>query len=237
MMKRAIIVKKIQQFISALFISLTLIASPALANDFGTAVTAYSKGDYQTALTLFSSLAEQGDAKAQFILNAMYEYGEGTVKNSAEAFKCYKSAAEQGLAEAQYNLGVMYENGRGTVKNYADAFKWYKLAAKQGHAWAQNNLGLMYKDGIGTIKDSYEAFKWFKLAAKQGLAEAQRNLAIQYALRSDFITAHQWANIIQLTGGNSTDVIEQLEKFMTQADIRVAENRALACLESGYTDC
>ena len=229
--------KKIQQFIRALAISLCLITSPALANDYGTALSAYLDGDHQTAFALFSTLAEQGDAGAQFNLGVMYEFGRGNLKNGREAFRWYKKAAEQGVAEAQFNLGNMYRKGEGTAKDDAEAFKWYKKAAEQGVAEAQNSLGVMYEFGRGTLKNGREAFRWFKKAAEQGNALAQLSLSEQYADRGDYIKAHQWANIAQFTGGKSLSLLQTLEESMSQADISKAEKKARICLESGYTDC
>ena len=157
--------KQLKQFISTLAISLCLVISPALANDFDTALKAYDDGDHQTAFALFSPLAEQGDA------------------------------------------------------------------------WAQYNLGNMYYFGRGTAKDEAEAFRWYKKAAEQGDADAQYSLAKQYGLRRDFIKTHQWANIARFNGVNSSELIELLEKIMSQADIRTAENKAKKCLESRYKDC
>ena len=42
--------------------------------------------------------AEQGDAKAQAILGAMYEYGEGVTKDAKQAVAWYRQAARSWLA-------------------------------------------------------------------------------------------------------------------------------------------
>lgn len=120
--------KKIQQFIRALAISLCLITSPALANDYGTALSAYLDGDHQTAFALFSTLAEQGDAGAQFNLGVMYEFGRGNLKNGREAFRWFKKAAEQGNALAQLSLSEQYAD-RG---DYIKAHQWANIAQFTG---------------------------------------------------------------------------------------------------------
>ena len=48
--------------------------------------------------------AEQGDAKAQYKLGVMYDYGRGVPVNDAEAVKWYRMAAEQGNELAKYYL-------------------------------------------------------------------------------------------------------------------------------------
>ena len=48
------------------------------------------------ALQEIRSLAEQGDADAQFLLGFMYAYGKGVAQDFAKAVKWYRKAAEQG---------------------------------------------------------------------------------------------------------------------------------------------
>ena len=60
--------------------------------------------------------AEQGHAKAQFNLAAMYGNGKGVPEDDKEAVKWYRLAAEQGHLSAQHKLGLMYDNGEGFLK-------------------------------------------------------------------------------------------------------------------------
>jgi len=87
--------------------------------------------------------AEQGDAKAQFSLGAMYDKGEGVAKNDVEAVKWYRLAAEQGDVRAQNNLGLMYDNGRGVPEDDIEAVKLYRLAAEQGYEIASKNQSIV----------------------------------------------------------------------------------------------
>ncbi len=84
---------------------------------------------YEAALKECRPLAEQGYAKAQFILGFMYENGQGVPQDYAETVKWYRKAAEQGHASAQNNLGFMYDNGRGVTQDYVQAHMWFNLAA------------------------------------------------------------------------------------------------------------
>jgi TPR repeat protein len=115
----------------AIMLVLSFVA-PVAAGPFEDAAAAYSKGDSATALRLFRSLADQGDAKAQFVLGGMYGLGRGVQKNDAEAAKWYRLAADQGDAKAQFLLGGMYKLGQGVPQNDAEAAKWVRLAADQG---------------------------------------------------------------------------------------------------------
>ncbi len=51
--------------------------------------------------------AEQGNADAQSLLGAMYEYGKGVAQDDKQALAWTRKAAEQGNATAQFALGVM----------------------------------------------------------------------------------------------------------------------------------
>ena len=51
--------------------------------------------------------ARKGNADAQFALGVMYEDGEGTEQNYAEAYEYFNLAAEQGHSGAQHNLELM----------------------------------------------------------------------------------------------------------------------------------
>ena len=140
-------------------------------------VTAYETKDYATALKEFSTLANQGNAQAQFNLGVMYDNGQGVPKDEAQAVAWYRKAAEQGYVSAQYNLGVMYGNGRGVPKDEAQAVAWYRKAAEQGEAMAQTNLGLMYVNGRGVQKDVVLAYMLYNIAAASGKEKAINNRA------------------------------------------------------------
>ena len=97
--------------------------------------------------------AEQGVAKAQWALGALYRYGQGVPKDDAEAVKWYRKAAEQGDADGQLNLGHMYSGGYGVPEDYM----WFNLAAAQNNSAAKVN-----KDTI------------VKRMTKEQIAEAQK---------------------------------------------------------------
>jgi len=108
--------------------------------DFNQAKAYFKKGNHNEAVKWFKKAAEQGFAKAQYSLGAMYAKGRGVGQNDNEAVKWLRKAADQGFAEAQYNLGAMYTNGRGVVQSDNEAVKWFKKAAEQGLAAAGEAL-------------------------------------------------------------------------------------------------
>src|SRR4051812_31596336 len=97
----------------------TLIATASLASPLDEGVQAAKSGDYQTALTLLTPLAEAGEPQAEFTLGVLYANGYGVAKDPAVAARWYRRAADKGLAEAQNNLGALYSNGEGVPHDHA----------------------------------------------------------------------------------------------------------------------
>ena len=157
-------------------------ATPVAAQGYGTAVAAYERGDYPTALRLFRTLADQGNASAQYDLGSMYENGEGVEQDYAEAAKWYRRAAKQGHKLAQLHLGYHYEFGWGVLQDYAEAVKWWRLAAEQGLGAAQFNLGFKHENGVGVPQNLERAYIWFNIAASPFPVsdETHAHLAVQH---------------------------------------------------------
>ena len=68
---------------------LAVVAEAAVAGPFEDAKEAYDRGDFQTALRLFRSLADQGNTVAQQRVGLMYESGQSVQRDYAEAVKWY----------------------------------------------------------------------------------------------------------------------------------------------------
>src|SRR5258706_6538915 len=141
---------------------------------------AYNRGDYAGALRLWTSLAQQGHAKAQEKIGTMYYEGRGVARDYGEAFGWFRRAADHGDPNAPFYLGVMYHDGLGVVKDRAEAVRWYRRAADQGTAIAQVNLGAAYADGDGVPRDDAEAVSWDHKAPEHGHALGQKTLATMY---------------------------------------------------------
>ncbi len=90
---------------------------------------AYERGDYTQAARIFSPLAEQGIASAQYYLGLMHEQGRGVRQDHSVALMWFRKAAAQGYAGPQNNLGLIYERGRGVRKDAVRALMWYSMAA------------------------------------------------------------------------------------------------------------
>ena len=61
--------------------------------DFQKGADAYKKGDFATALRKWKTIAEQGDARAQFNIGTMYFRGRGVPKDNKTAVKWYRLSA------------------------------------------------------------------------------------------------------------------------------------------------
>lgn len=122
-----------QRFFLAVLLVLTCAAgtssrSVVAANSLEEAEFAYERGEYTQAARLFSPLAEQGVASAQFHLGLMHEKGRGVRQDYPTALTWFRKAAAQGYAGPQNNLALMYERGRGVRKDLVRALMWYHIA-------------------------------------------------------------------------------------------------------------
>jgi len=161
----------INRFSVALVLSIFFGNGAALAgvkDDFARAKQLFDSGDYKTATSAWTSLAEQGHSQSQVMLGYAYKNGIGVVENDKTAVGWYTKAAEQGDSYAQFKLGSAYTNGEGVLDNYQSAVKWFNLAAKQGFGNAQYMLAINYFNGRGVRKDNKRAYMWCSLAIYNG---------------------------------------------------------------------
>lgn len=84
---------------------------------------------YSQAFKQATPLAENGDARAQYVLYCLYNEGNGVAKDQQEAIRLLKLSAENGYLDAQITLGDYYEKSN----NLSEAVKWRKKAAEQIH--------------------------------------------------------------------------------------------------------
>lgn len=133
------------------------------------------------ALELLKASADQGHAKAQNRLGAIYRQGKIVLKDQEEAFRWFYKAATRGNTHAQVNLANSYALGKGVKKNYSEAVAWLKQAAMLGDSNAQAKLGHMYRSGTGVEADPAEAAEWYKKASEQDHPSALAHLGALYS--------------------------------------------------------
>ncbi|BBF91582.1 serine/threonine-protein kinase [Blastochloris tepida] len=129
---------------------------------------AYGEKDYDKALALALPWAKQDNRDAQFLVAKLYEFGRGTERNMAEAFRWYRRAAEKGHAKSAYRVGAFYQQGWGGVAvDLQRALEWYTRAADAGDMEATYFLALMYYKGEGVAQpDNGKAFELFSRVAQ-----------------------------------------------------------------------
>ena len=135
---------------------------------------ALANGDDTTAYKLFLGLAEAGNARAQYWLADMYEYGYGVKKDVPEAMKWMEKAAKQGLSTAQGRLGEIYFAGQETVQDFKAARMWLQKAADAHNAVAERRLAQMEAQGLGGPEDKVSAYVLYEQAILDGDGYAVR---------------------------------------------------------------
>jgi TPR repeat protein len=115
-------------------------------------------------MRLLRPVAERGDARAQFFVGDMYQYGKSVPRDPVQAAAWYRKASEQGYDLAQNSLGHMYSWGNGVPQNYAVAMKWTLMAAKQGNWSAQFAMADFYELGRGVPQNYILAYMWTSVA-------------------------------------------------------------------------
>jgi len=116
--------------------------------------------------TAVRTLAEQGDAKAQYALGTMYRDGQGVAQDYAEALRWWRKSAELGLIDAQFALGNIYAGGSGIARDNVLAYMWYHIATLQsGDEWLRGIAG-SNRDALAARMTAADVFK-----AQQRVAE------------------------------------------------------------------
>ena len=154
------------RFMALAFSCLLFFSMPAHANDAGT---------FNAMLTL----ANKGDAEAQYHVGMMYNNGIGTQKDIKKAFEWFQKSAAANDPLGAYKLGCYYDGqGAGVVATDLDeALKFKLVAAKAGYSLAQHDVAILY-DRQGNAE---EALKWWKMAGDQGFSSALFSLSRSYS--------------------------------------------------------
>jgi TPR repeat protein len=151
--------------------ALLLCGGAALA-DVKRGVDLWQAGNFAGAVKEWRTLADKGDADAQFNLGQAYKLGRGVPADLGSAQSWYEKAAAKGHEQAQVNLGlILFQRG-----DRAKAMPWIRKAADGGDPRAQYVLGTALFNGDLVPKDWPRAYAFMQLAAAQGLPPAVTNL-------------------------------------------------------------
>jgi TPR repeat protein len=120
----------------------------------------------------FRTLAEKGDADAQYNLGQAYRMGRGVPADLRIAQSWYQKSAAQGHDQAQAHVGIMmYEAGK-----RKEAMPAIRRAAERGDARAQYVLAVELTNGDLIPRDFPRAYALMTRASSKGLAAAAKSL-------------------------------------------------------------
>ena len=125
-----------------------------------------TESDLERGYGIFKSLAESGDARAQFFLGTSYMQGSGVELDETIAVNWFKKSAEGGYDIGQYWYAFMLSRGRGVPEeDWKASMKWFLKAAKQGHAEALFSMGEIHEScRAGLDRDFDQAANWYRRA-------------------------------------------------------------------------
>lgn len=149
------------------------LSAPVSAQSVKAGIEAWQRADYAAAVAIWTPLAENGDADAQFNLGQAYRLGKGVPINLGSAKSWFQRAAVHGHLDAETTLGLLlFQNGY-----QAEGLKWLKQAAEQNEPRAQLVYGTALYNGDGVTEDKMLGYAYVSRAAAQGLVPARQTLA------------------------------------------------------------
>ena len=113
---------------------------PIHADTMDRAIFAYDDGDYETAISIFSSLASEGDKIAKGYLVSSYIAVED-YDSLKQHLPEIEKLAQSGDANFQYILGIALSLDVDGIGNISEARQWLNSAAELGHKDAAVALG------------------------------------------------------------------------------------------------
>ena len=126
---------------------------------------AYALGDYLKAFNLYMTLAEQGNAEAQYELGKMYQnmglIMPGVASNIAEGDKWIRRSQITEKPVSMASAMAAFDRG-----DYKNAFLLFNVLARQGDTDAQQLVGYMYQVGFGVTQNDQEAQRWIRLSVE-----------------------------------------------------------------------
>lgn len=164
---------------SALFCAFTANADMAQKTTRGYELGSSVWTDFEN----LTAAANEGDAKAMYVLAWAYDEGAGVKEDDATARTWYKKSVEgltklanDGDIDAMLALGDLYEEGDGVREDEKKAAEWYQKAADADSAEGLYQLAECYEDGDGVPRDRAKAIELYKAAIAKGHKKAQKEL-------------------------------------------------------------
>ena len=171
------------------------------------------QGEFVRAADLIMDLADDGNAKAQYVLS-MYFRDPNALNIPELGEKLLFQAAENNNAKAQYDLGWRLAAGwkNDSVEDMVEMIYWFERATFNGSDDAYGNLATLYEN------EHRDVLAEMEVAANNGNAMAQfnlgwinaRGLMSSEGLMQDMDVAKTWFEKSAKLGFK--DAIEVLEK-------------------------
>lgn len=119
-----------KRFVPGLIL-LCILSVPVHADDLSEAAKAVELKSYDIALRMYTRLAKNGDAEAQFRLGQMIWYGEGAPPDAARARVLFQQSAAAGNANAVAALKLLDQRvtGADTIAYWTDRYDGADLKA------------------------------------------------------------------------------------------------------------
>lgn len=189
---------------------LFLTSNTVKAGDLEEGISAFERGDIQSAIKFLKPEAEKGNSEFQYRLGLTYQWGKVPMdRNDA-------------------------------WKNPIEAFKWYKLAADKSHTLAQCSLGILYEEGVGVPKDYEKSALYYQQSLNNGgkncAAKALANLYKEgKGVKVNLISSYVLYNIDNSFESNKHR--DYLENRMTKEQVNEAQRISRKCIDSNYKNC
>lgn len=215
----------------------------ASADPLSDADRAVTLRQYSNAVSIYTPLAEQGHAEAQYQLGQLYHHGRGVPQDNALAIKWYQLAAEHGNISAQNDLGHLYADGKLAQKDLKAAFTWLEKAALAEQPNAQTSIGWAYMSSYLELAPDYKlAMEWNLKAANQGFGEGSSNVGMLYekgwGVPVNFTEAIKWYRKAIDQGIRSAQTVFRLAELYetghgVEKDLDLAAKLYQATVDSG----
>ena len=143
-------------------------------------IAAQKRADYDEAFSIFQTLAQQGDPRAQLKLGILFYRGYGVDVDIAKFEYWMRRAAAEGNLRAQLNLAIGALHGYVRYVSSDQIRDWLSPSVDRGVPQAEHYLGVLYD--LGWDKDPQHglAAKWYARAAALGYVPAVLNLGKLY---------------------------------------------------------
>lgn len=139
------------------------------------------------------TLAQKGNAEAEFKVGEMYETGFGVDQDMKQAESWITKAAEKGHETAGFKLLYWDLEKNGVNAGNKAGLESLQTKARDGNPQAQYYVGKMYSRGVGLKKNPDEAVNWLNKAAFVGVLEAEREMVVAREQKQEYQLEQQRA--------------------------------------------